>query len=113
MGLLDYFTEYFHSIDVYSLEDYTGSWGTSEKTYPTTPSKTIRGYIQPVSGSDEFKNQSLDKVTTHRMYIQMSDTISGTDKIVYNGMTYRVTYVQDNGIANISDHKEIGLVVER
>ncbi len=112
MGLLNAFSRFFHDVQVYTLTSASGTWGTSEKeTY--TLSKTISAYIQPLGGSETLKNQSLDKVTTHKMYIKADVSINDTDRIIYNSRSYHITFNQDNGISNILDHKEIGLVLQR
>ena len=113
MSLLTYFKRYYHDIPVYSLTATTGAWGTAEKDYPATATRTVKGYIQPVGGSELLKNQSLDNVQTHRMYVENTVVFSDTDRIIYNGDTFHLTYNQKNGIANIGDHKEVALTVQR
>ncbi len=111
MGLMDLFAEYLDTIDIYSLSTETSDWSTTESEYPTTVTKRIDGYIQPLSGGDAFQNQKLGEESTHRLYTRNDVSLNDTDKLVYNGVTYKVTYNQTKGISGINDHFEIGLRV--
>ncbi len=113
MGLLDDFPELFHDVDVYSLVETTGSWGTEEKeTYSKTA--TILAYVQPLSGAEQLKNQSLDNVTTHRMYVAEGVVIGDKDHILYGGKYYHISYNPPEGsVSNTGDHQEILLVLQR
>ncbi len=113
MGLLDDFPELFHSVDVYSLVETKGRWGTVEKeTYSKTA--TISCYIQPLSGSETLKNQSLDDVTTHRMYVAEGVVIGSKDRILYGGKYYHISYnPPESTVSNTGDHQEIMLVLQR
>ena len=113
MSLLNGFKRHFHDVDVFLLTSAVGSWGTTESVYSGVKDRTISGYIQPLSGSEVLKNQSLDKVTTHRMYIEVSVVLNDTDRLTYNSRNYHITYNQDNGVSNIGDHKEIMLSLQR
>jgi len=109
MSLLSSFTELLTVIDVYELTATTGSWGTSEKVYPATATKTITGYIQPIGGNDVFQNQKDDIVSTHRLYTYATESLNDTDKVVCDGVEYFVTFNAVNGISGIGDHREVGL----
>ena len=113
MSLLNSFKRYFHPVDVYSLVKTIGNWGTEEKeTYSKTA--TISCYIQPLSGSETLKNQSLDDVTTHRMYVAEGVVIGSKDRIFYGGKYYHISYNPPEGtVSNTGDHQEIGLILQR
>lgn len=110
MGLLDSFQEFLCSdIAIYSLATVTSDWGTTEKEYPSTPTKYITGYIQPRSGSDVFQNQKDEIVSTHVLYNYTTTELNKKDRVVQNGITYEITFDPPKGISGISDHREIGL----
>lgn len=109
MGMMDYFREYMTDIEVYELTTETSDWDTSEYEYPALAAKTISGYIQPRSGNDSFSRQKLEEETTHILYTDNTVTLNDTDRLKYNGVTYKVTYNQTKGVSGINDHYEIGL----
>lgn len=110
MSLFNYFGSYLHDVEIYSLESVVSSWGTNEMDYPDTPTLVTKGYIQQLSGTEVFENQRLGRKAESRLYIGMDVNIKSTDRIKYNGRLYKVEHVNNNGINNVGDHQEIGLV---
>lgn len=112
MSLLADFQEYFVTgIEVYSLTTYTSTIGTTEKDYPTSATRTITGYIQPIGGGATQTNLQQGNDATHRLYIYATESLNDTDRIVYSGVTYQITFNPPDGISGISDHKEVDLAV--
>lgn len=114
MSLLSEFREFLRTdIEVYSLGTVASAWGTGEKTYPATATKTITGYIQPTGGSKAFKNQSNEIEITHILYCYATETFNDTDMIVDGSESYIITDNPPRGVGGIFDHKEVGLKRER
>ena len=111
MSLMDFFSEYIVDIEVFSLGNAVGAFGTTEPGYPGTATKTIEGILQPGSGSNILKNESNKKVSTHTLFVLNTVTLNTTDKLKLNDEFYQITFYPKNGIAGIGDHKEIGLEI--
>lgn len=68
---------------------------------------TLTGSIQNLSGNEIIQAQKLGVSATHRLYVNGNPDILVNDRIKYNGIYYKITYV-DN-VVNVSAHTKIFL----
>lgn len=74
-------------------------WGAT-----TSTNFTIRGFIQPVSGSENFSHLNLGQTVSARLYCPIETNLNYGDTIG----DYRVMYsFQPNGISGTEHHKEV------
>ena len=68
---------------------------------------TLNGSIQNLSGTDRIQAQKLGVQATDRLYINESLDIIVEDRVLFGGVYYQVTYVDD--VVNIGAHLKIFL----
>jgi hypothetical protein len=72
----------------------------------------IKGFIQPVSGSENFQAGKSGEKVGALLFSEMGYNAVYGDSINYNGITYKVLYgTQPNGISGTGHHKEMTLEV--
>lgn len=71
------------------------------------------GFIQPVSGNEQFKIGKAGEKVTHRLYTDVSSPAIYKDRVTQNGQVYYVVFAgQPTGISGVNDHKEILLMAD-
>jgi hypothetical protein len=72
------------------------------------PIGRFKGFLQPVSGSENFEHFKQDEKVTHRLYTPAGVKLLYGDIITYaDGLDYTVIFsLQENGISGIERHKE-------
>lgn len=71
-----------------------------------------RGFIQPISGGETFRDGKGGESATHRLYTGLATPIFYGDRITQNNQNYTVLYgIQPEGISSVEHHKEIILAV--
>lgn len=68
---------------------------------------SLKGSIQNISGYEAIQAEKLGVNATHRLYINGSSDIKKNDRVLYNGVYYQITYI-DN-VVNIGSHMKIFL----
>lgn len=99
----------YSTIDVYREADRTDDWGNTSKRSNFVLNGTIQGYIQPRAGSFANTNQSNIPLFTSVLYADPGVDVLVNDRVVQDGNSYQVVFIQPRGIGAIEDHAEIGL----
>jgi hypothetical protein len=98
MALTDYYTNFTLSKRTHS--GFSGASWSAGTTYT--------GFIQPVSGSDRFKEGKSGEDITHRLYTDIATPVEYGDRVTQNSVTYTaVSTVQPAGVSGVGSHKEI------
>lgn len=88
-----------------SIEDVVLSQGTSgELTEAWSETASVAGRIRLLSGDEGLRGERDAVVSTHRVYIAPT-TITTKSRVVVNGKTYNVTYV--NPMSKTDSHMEV------
>ena len=90
----DFFTTV--SIEIYSSSDKTDApsahtWDDSIKTYPTTPTATVDGWVRsrPNADVDEDEAAIINEEET-RLFVEVGTAIEKGDKVVFGGKSFSV-----------------------
>ena len=72
----------------------------------------VKGFIQPVSGSENFQAGKSGEKVGALLFCEMGYNAVYGDSISFNGITYKLLYgTQPNGISGTGHHKEMTLEV--
>lgn len=69
---------------------------------------TLIGSIQSLSGREIIQAEKLGIFASHRLYIDNKPDIVESDRVLFNGKYYKITFV-DN-VANVDAHLKIFLL---
>ena len=97
--LTDYYTNFL-------LEEKSGGGDWTAVAWGTVG--TYKGFIQPVGGSETFRDGKAGEQVTHRLYTGLSTPAEYGQRVTQSGRTYIVLYTdQVNGISAVGHHKEV------
>jgi hypothetical protein len=103
MAIEDFYT----SLDIDKVTT-TGSGDVRSTSTWTAVSGDHIGFIQPVSGSESFRDGRAGEAVTARMYCPVDTPGEYLYRVTQNSVTYSMLYtIQPQGISSVSHHKEI------
>ncbi len=66
------------------------------------------GFIQPVSGKENYRDGKAGEQATHRLYTDLETPAKYGYKVTQFGQSYIILYaIQPGGISGVDHHKEI------
>ena len=104
--------DYFYSVKIYrqaiSLDDF-GNMSDDNGVWELN--QTVRGMIQPKSGSKVDRNNNGYIVSDYLMYTELSTNILTTDRIYFGNMYYSIENMNDGtGVEMNQSHREFDLL---
>lgn len=91
----------------HKIESYASATSYAGGSY-TTLGTDYKAFIQPISGSEGFKQGKAGEEVTHRMYCPVSTPAAYGHRVTWNSTTYTMVYTdQPDGISSTEHHKEI------
>ena len=98
-------------IDKWFTHEFTVTRKTYSDTFASEPFVnvgTIKGFIQPLSGSLSQRSGKESAEVSYLLYTFVDSEVQTGDRIVDSkGRTWIANFVQEEGISAIQDHQEI------
>lgn len=80
----------------------------SGTTWQNLSGSPYKGFIQPISGGETYRDGKAGEQATHRLYTSVQTPSIYGYKVIQNGQSYIMLYaIQPTGISGVDHHKEI------
>ena len=101
-------SDFYIYIDVYEVSVEEDDWGNiSEDANIWVYDKTIKGLIEPKSGSSSWSNNRVEYEIDYILYTEA--VLNNQQRIKYNDTFYNIVLISYSGNIGSSPHYEIGL----